>query len=82
MNNYFKMKKKMQHKVLYDSSYPIPVESAFGGIALYNIAQIRSKGASYENPSCPIECEHTTFHRKLNVFIDPWMTLFITKNRH
>jgi hypothetical protein len=77
-----RMKEQMRDKVLYQSSYPVPVGSAFGGLALYHIARLCSKNASYENPSCPIECEHTTFHRNLQVFIDPWMTLFITKNRH
>lgn len=77
-----RVKKQMHNKILYGSAYPIPVESAFGGMALYNIQTIQHKNASYLTPLCPIECEHTTFHQNLNVHIDPWMTFYITKNNH
>lgn len=63
------------------SAYPVRVESAFGGLALYNIPNITPKEPRYTNPICPIECEHSTFHRGLVVHIDPWMTFYITKNR-
>lgn len=77
-----KTKKQSHNKILYGSGYPIPVESAFGGIALYNIQSVKQKNADYTNPLCPIECEHTTFHQNLIVHIDPWMTFYITKNNH
>lgn len=78
-----RVKIQMRSKLLYGSAYPVPVESAFGGIALYNIQNIRDKDAHYTNtPTCPIECEHTTFHKNLRVYIDPWMTFYITRNHH
>lgn len=73
---------QMRKKLFYGSPYPVPVESAFGGIALYNIQNVKNKNAFYTNPICPIECEHTTFHKNLRVYIDPWMTFYITKNNH
>lgn len=78
-----RVKKSMHNKILYGSAYPIPVESAFGGLALYNIQSLQNKKASYTaTPLCPIECEHTTFHKNLTVHIDPWMTFLILKNNH
>lgn len=76
------MKIKMYTKTLYGSAYPVPVESAFGGIALYNIPQLIRKQSSYLHPHCPIECEHSTFHHHLDVYIDPWMTFYIIQNHH
>lgn len=76
-------KMQMRDKLLCKSFYPVPVESAFGGVALYNIQNLRQKNAHYtDTPLCPIECEHTTFHKNLHVYIDPWMTFYITKNHH
>lgn len=76
-------KMQMREKILYKSFYPVPVESAFGGVALYNIQNIKQNNAHYTNPPlCPVECEHTTFHRNQSVYIDPWMTFYITKNNH
>lgn len=77
-----RMKKQMRDRVLYGSTYPVPVSSAFGGMALYNISRVQSRNADYKNPTCPIECEHSTFHKNVEVYIDPWMTFYITKNRH
>lgn len=77
-----RMKKQMRQRVLYGSAYLVPVSSAFGGIALYNISRVKARHAEYKNPSCPMECEHSTFHKNLEVYIDPWMTFYITKNRH
>lgn len=78
-----RIKKQFHNKILYGSAYPIPVESAFGGMALYNIHSLQQKNANYTStPLCPIECEHTTFHQNLIVHIDPWMTFYITKNNH
>lgn len=73
---------KMRDKLLYDSAHPFPIESAFGGLALYNIQKIKEKNPNYTERKCPVECEHSTFHRSLEVYIDPWMTFLITKNRH
>lgn len=77
-----RVQKIMNEKLLTpQSAHPVRVESAFGGLALYNIQNITPKNPGYANPTCPIECEHSTFHRNLVVCIDPWMTFFITKNR-
>lgn len=78
-----RVSKIMGEKLLgpQSATHPVHVESAFGGLALYNIQNIAPKDPAYTNPTCPIECEHSTFHRGLNVHIDPWMTFFITKNR-
>lgn len=76
------MKIQMHTKTLYGSAYPVPVESAFGGLALYHIHRLMEKQCSYVDVQCPVECEHTTFHKNLNVHIDPWMTFYITKNHH
>lgn len=76
-----RVQKIMNEKLLTpQSAHPVHVESAFGGLALYNIQNITPKNPSYVSPTCPIECEHSTFHRNLVVHIDPWMTFFITKN--
>lgn len=78
-----RVNKIMSDKLLTEQSvYPLHVESAFGGLALYNLQNITPKDPDYTKPACPIECEHTTFHRGLVVHIDPWMTFFISKNRH
>jgi glycosyltransferase involved in cell wall biosynthesis len=73
---------RMRNKIFYESAYPLPVESAFGGIAIYNIQKIKEKDPNYNERKCPVECEHSTFHKDLEVYIDPWMTFLITKNRH
>lgn len=72
----------LRNKIFYGSAYPLPIESAFGGIALYNLQKIKHKNPDYTNRRCDVECEHSTFHKDLEVYIDPWMTFFITKNRH
>lgn len=72
----------MRDKIFYNSAHPIQVESAFGGLSIYNIKNIKEKNPNYVNRYCPVECEHTTFNRNLEVYIDPWMTFFIKKNRH
>ena len=77
-----RMRKQMRERVLYGSTYLVPVSSAFGGLALYNIQRVMARHADYKNPICPMECEHSTFHKNLEVYIDPWMTFYITKNRH
>lgn len=78
-----KMNEWMQQNLLFGSTYPVSVGSAFGGLAIYNIQKIKHKNPRYTAQQiCPIECEHTTFHRNLQVHIDPWMTLYIIKNRH
>lgn len=73
---------RLRNKIFYESAYPFPLESAFGGLALYNIQRIKDKYPTYTDRRCPVECEHSTFHKKLEVWIDPWMTFFITRNRH
>lgn len=77
-----RVQKIMKDKLLTpQSAHPVRVESAFGGLALYNIQNIAPKDPTYTKPTCPIECEHSTFHKDLIVHIDPWMTFYITKNR-
>jgi len=71
-----------RNKLFYEIAYPLPVESAYGGLALYNIQKIKKKDPDYTDQTCHIECEHSTFHRNLDVHIDPWMTFFIEKNNH
>lgn len=73
---------RLRNKIFYDAAYPLPVESAFGGVAVYNIQKIKEKSPTYTKRHCPVECEHSTFHKYLEVYIDPWMTFFVTKNRH
>jgi hypothetical protein len=73
---------RLRNKIFYESAYPFPIESAFGGMALYSLQRIKHKGPDYTNRRCPVECEHSTFHKDLEVYIDPWMTFRITKNRH
>lgn len=75
-------KSRMGSRLLSGHPLLVPVESAFGGIALYHIQNAIQKHAQYTNPLCPIECEHTTFHQNLTVHIDPWMTFYITRNNH
>lgn len=73
----------MRHRLLVASLYPVPVESAFGGVAIYAMEGIQKKKASYSAARfCPVECEHSTLHRGLTVAVDPWMTFYIKKNLH
>lgn len=64
--------------------HPIRMESAFGGVATYHISRIMTSDYVYETnePACPIECEHTTFHRNIRMYIDPWFVFLLTKNLH
>lgn len=63
--------------------HPVRMESAFGGIATYHIPKIMSSHyVQTEDAVCPVECEHTTFHRSIRMFIDPWFVLLLTKNLH
>lgn len=73
---------RLRDKIFYGTAYPFPIESAFGGLALYNLQKIQHKTPNYLDRRCPVECEHSTFHKDLEVFLDPWMTFFITQNRH
>lgn len=78
-----KMNQMMVKNVLYNATYPVAVESAFGGVAIYNMQRMRKKNPEYNaGQICSVECEHTTFHRNLEVNIDPWMTFYIEKNMH
>jgi hypothetical protein len=73
-------------KLSYQLKDPLLVESAFGGIALYNLKRVLETQSHYFIPEqerrCPIQCEHTTFHRFLRVAIDPWFVFILSKNLH
>jgi hypothetical protein len=62
------------------------VESAFGGICIYNLQRVMETSSRYFIPEnerrCPIQCEHSTFHRYLRVAIDPWFMFLLSKNLH
>jgi hypothetical protein len=65
---------------------PVQVESAFGGMAIYSLPRVLATESFYTIPDleklCDIQCEHTSFHRLLHIFIDPWFVLLLSKNLH
>jgi len=65
---------------------PVQMESAFGGLAIYSLPRVIETRSYYAIPEhekrCPIQCEHTSFHRFLRVYIDPWFVLLLRKNLH
>lgn len=73
-------------RLSYQQKDPLLVESAFGGIGLYNLKRVLETKSHYfipeEERRCPIQCEHSTFHRFLRVAIDPWFVLILSKNLH
>lgn len=82
-----KMTSSMWHSRLVQTlNEPIQVKSAFGGMAIYNLKAVFETGSNYlipyEERVCNIQCEHTSFHRFLRVFIDPWFVLLLKKNLH
>ena len=55
---------------------PVPVDSAFNGVAVYSMSALRHAGCSYELSSKLATCEHVGFHmclrrRGLRLGIDP-----------
>jgi len=73
-------------RLAYEQDDPLHIDSAFGGIGLYYLPRVIETRSHYfipkEEQSCPIECEHSSFHRHLNVVIDPWFIFLIEKNLH
>lgn len=57
---------------------PDRVQSAFGGCVLYKLAPALQ--ARYDFSQNSFVCEHTYFHQKMRLYVDPRMVFMITKN--
>lgn len=57
---------------------PDRVRSAFGGCVLYNMKSVINN--RYDFSQSTFMCEHTFFHQGKNIYVDPRMIFFITKN--
>jgi len=76
--------RKMRSALLYGQTRPVRVESAFGGVCIYSLDRVARAGSRYTIPRerryCDIQCEHTSFHRDLRIYIDPWFVLLVERN--
>lgn len=57
---------------------PDRVRSAFGGCVVYNMKSIINN--RYDFSKTTFMCEHTFFHHKKKIYVDPHMIFLITKN--
>jgi len=80
------LQKAWSPRLREEAVQPIPVFSAFGGMALYRLSSIQKYGATYQldvsQRQCPLQCEHTNLHQKLRVVIDPLFIFLIQRNLH
>jgi len=78
---------RLTKRLLYNEIHPFRVESAFGGICIYNMASVIQRDASYVRPppgtkKCDIQCEHSTFNQNLQIIINPRFQFLIVRNFH
>ena len=57
---------------------PDRVQSAFGGCVVYNLKPMLQK--RYDFSQTAFMCEHTFFHERRRIYVDPRMIFLITKN--
>lgn len=57
---------------------PDRVQSAFGGCAIYNLKSMLKN--RYDFSHTTFMCEHTFFHQKKKIYVDPRMIFLISKN--
>lgn len=57
---------------------PDKVRSAFGGVVLYKLSKI--KDHMYGSSPDHYSCEHSFFHRGINIYVDPRFIFLIEKN--
>lgn len=57
---------------------PDRVQSAFGGCAIYNLKSMLKN--RYDFSHTTFMCEHTFFHEKKKIYVDPRMIFLITRN--
>jgi hypothetical protein len=69
------------YKMFNEAIFPIPLPSAFGGLAVYKYSSLEKKDPHYVlDGKCPYQCEHSIFHKRLNMVLDPWFIFLIYKN--
>jgi hypothetical protein len=59
---------------------PIKVKSAFGGICIYKTNKILTTNAIYDYSKIGYSCEHSYFHKDMNIYINPLMLGIIVKH--
>lgn len=63
------------NKFNYNNNNLIKVDSCFGGFVIYKLSSIIGKKYICKKTWYGAECEHVTFNKKLNVYLNPKMLL-------